>query len=133
MILIEKKRSVINIRHVAHDMFSPQPVQDASIFIVRAVMHDWSDEYCIKILSQLRAAATPTTQLVVIDNIIPYACDDSTQSLDIPGARDIRPDAPAPLLPNFGAARLMTYYIDISVGVHVLFLSAKGKLIVLLL
>ncbi|KAI0084847.1 S-adenosyl-L-methionine-dependent methyltransferase [Irpex rosettiformis] len=98
-----------------HDMFSPQPVHDASVFIVRAIMHDWSDDYCVKILSRLRSAATANTQLVVIDSIISYACDDSTQALDtIEGARDLRTIAPAPLLPNYGAASLMTYLMDIS-------------------
>ncbi|KAI0795374.1 S-adenosyl-L-methionine-dependent methyltransferase [Irpex lacteus] len=96
-----------------HNIFSPQPVQNASVFIVRAIMHDWSDDYCVKILSHLRAAATPHTQLMVIDSILPYACRNDEQSLDIPGAKDCQPVAPAPLLPNYGAASLMTYLIDI--------------------
>ena len=69
----------------------------------------------MKILGNLRAAATPTTQLVVIDNVIPYACNDTQQSIDVPGASDIRPIAPPPLLPNFGAASLMTYLGDLTV------------------
>ncbi|KAI0087132.1 S-adenosyl-L-methionine-dependent methyltransferase [Irpex rosettiformis] len=100
----------------AHDIFAPQPIRGAAVFIVRAIVHDWSDDYCVKFLSQLRAAATPSTQLIVIDNVIPYACADSQPSLDsdVPGAANVRPTAPAPLLPNFGAASLLTYLADIA-------------------
>ncbi|KAI0798589.1 O-methyltransferase [Irpex lacteus] len=98
----------------AHDMFAPQPVRNAAVFFLRAITHDWSDDYCVKFLSQLRAAATPQTQLIVIDNVIPYACADSEQTLDVPGASNIRPTAPPPLLSNFGAAGLMTYLADIA-------------------
>ena len=89
------------------------------MFIVRAIVHDWSDDYCVKFLSQLRAAATPTTQLIVIDNVIPYACVDSP-TLEIEGAANVRPPAPAPLLPNFGAASLVTYLADIAVNTSIL-------------
>lgn len=97
-------------------MFAPQPVRNAAVFFLRAITHDWSDDYCVKFLSQLRAAATPQTQLIVIDNVIPYACADSEQTLDVPGASNIRPTAPSPLLSNFGAAGLMTYLADIAVS-----------------
>ncbi|KAI0084838.1 S-adenosyl-L-methionine-dependent methyltransferase [Irpex rosettiformis] len=98
----------------SHDIFSPQPVKNAAVFVVRAITHDWSDEYCIKFLKQLRAAATSNTQLVVIDNVIAYACPDSQETLDIPGAAQVRPVSPTPLLPNFGTASAMTYLLDIS-------------------
>lgn len=105
-----------------HDIFSPQPIENAAVFIVRAIVHDWSDDYCVKFLSQLRAAATPTTQLIVIDNVIPYACVDS-QTLEIEGAANVRPPAPAPLLPNFGAASLITYLADVAVRLFILLTS----------
>lgn len=103
---------------IVHDIFKPQPVRDAAVFFLRAISHDWSDDYCVKFLSHLRAAATPNTQLIVIDNVIPYACADSGSgpALDIPGASNIRPTAPPPLLPNFGAGGIMTYLADIAVS-----------------
>ncbi|KAI0795363.1 S-adenosyl-L-methionine-dependent methyltransferase [Irpex lacteus] len=97
-----------------HDIFSPQPVRNAAVFLVRAITHDWSDEYCVKFLTQLRAAATPSTQLVVVDNVISYACLDSQETLNIPGVKEVRPTAPKPLLPNFGTASAMTYLLDVS-------------------
>ena len=101
-----------------HDMFAPQPIRNAAVFFLRAMTHDWSDDYCVKFLSQLRAAATPQTQLIVIDNVMPYACRGAEQTLNIPGADKVRPIAPKPLLPNFGVAGLMTYLADIAVSLH---------------
>ncbi len=103
---------------LGHDIFSPQPVRNAAVFLVRAITHDWSDEYCVKFLTQLRAAATPSTQLVVVDNVISYACLDSQETLNIPGVKEVRPTAPKPLLPNFGTASAMTYLLDVSVSTY---------------
>lgn len=94
---------------LAHDFFSPQPIKDADIFLLRTILHDWSDKYALQILRHLRAAATPTTRLLVLDQILSYACpDDSLQT--IPGVATSRP--PAPLLPNGGYAAAVGYYID---------------------
>lgn len=74
------------------------------------IIHDWPDKDCIRILRHLRDAATPSTQLLVVDNLISYACaDESTK--DIPGAE--MPLPPIPLLPNYGHARIAQYYEDI--------------------
>ncbi|KAG6898618.1 hypothetical protein C0993_005645 [Termitomyces sp. T159_Od127] len=61
-----------------HGFFTPQPVANASVFILKQILHDWSDPYCVPILKELRAAATPETKLVVVDSIIAYACHDPT-------------------------------------------------------
>lgn len=81
-------------------------------------MHDWSDPYASKILTELRKVATPDTQLLVVDNIVSYACHDTTLEGkgSIPGASC--KDAPAPLLPNFGAANDMSYSIDMAVSLR---------------
>jgi hypothetical protein len=64
----------------------------------------------LQILRHLRDAATPSTQLVVVDNLMPYACvDDSLK--DVPGAELALP--PAPLLPNWGHASAVSYYEDL--------------------
>jgi hypothetical protein len=46
----------------AHDFFTPQPILDASIFLLRVVLHDWPDSFARKILLRLReAAVVPST------------------------------------------------------------------------
>lgn len=97
---------------LAHDFFAPQPIKNAGVFLLRNIMHDWSDAYCIQILRHLRAAAAPFTQLVIVDNIMSYACVEEDLKT-IPGAE--RPLPPAPLLPNGGHAATIPYFQDIQV------------------
>ena len=97
-------------RHSAHDFYTPQPVQKPAVFYLCTILHDWSDKYCIKILSQLRAAAGPDTQLIVTDNIISYASPQSTLPKEIPGV--VFSTLPEPLLPNKGEANIMPYLAD---------------------
>lgn len=98
----------------AHDFFEPQPNKETSVFLLKQIVHDWSDRYAGKILQRLRDAATPNTKLVVIDSIIPYSCavDDSS----IPGFE--YPRAPAPLLANLGAANILPYIVDMSMNMQ---------------
>ncbi|KAJ6605378.1 O-methyltransferase [Mycena vulgaris] len=93
-----------------HDFFSAQPRSNVSVFLLRWIMHDWADASAVEILKNLRAAATPDTKLVTLDIILPYTCGDTCITDTIPGAR--RPSAPAPLLPNMGAASNMKYWLD---------------------
>lgn len=97
-----------NVKLEAHDFFDPQPQKNAAVFFLKQVLHDWSDEYCLKILKYLRAAATSQTKLVLMDSIMPFACHDPSADHDarhIPGA--VAREAPPPLLANFGAINEM--------------------------
>jgi len=96
----------------AHDFFTPQPVKNASVFLLKHILHDWSDQYCTRILDRLRAAATPSTKLLLVENIIQHICHDpNVEGKDaIPGATPH--EAPAPLLPTYGQINDMPYQID---------------------
>ncbi|KAK7014078.1 hypothetical protein VNI00_019427 [Paramarasmius palmivorus] len=96
-----------------HDFLTPQPQKGPEIFMIKQIMHDWSDEYCVKILKHLRDAATPGTRLLVLESIIPYSCHDPSadDKNGIPGAAP--KEAPAPLLANYGAVNEMGYLADI--------------------
>ncbi|KAF7349633.1 hypothetical protein MSAN_01689400 [Mycena sanguinolenta] len=96
-----------------HDFHTPQPVPDAAVFMLRYIMHDWSDELVVNILRHLRDVAQPTTKLVVVDKIVAGAArvPDSEKEA-IPGAT--RPSAPAPLLPNWGVGKAELYYYDLT-------------------
>ncbi|KAJ3555091.1 hypothetical protein NM688_g2768 [Phlebia brevispora] len=98
------------VKFQAHDFFTPQPVKEPAVFMLRHILHDWSDKYALIILKQLRAAAGPHTQLLVIDYTVQYACVDAS-TRDIPGTEIQLP--PAPLLANQGAAGAMPYYVDV--------------------
>lgn len=39
-----------------HDFLTPQPVKDADIYLLRWILHDWSDKYCVKVLQSLTPA-----------------------------------------------------------------------------
>lgn len=81
---------------------------------MRMILHDWSDEYCVKILKHIRAAAAPDSYLLIIDNVTSYACSEKASNLvNIPGVQGKLP--PAPLLPNNGHANVMGYLADIQV------------------
>ncbi|KAF5379387.1 hypothetical protein D9615_006601 [Tricholomella constricta] len=97
------------------DFFNPQPTKrSVSVFLLKQVTHDWSDEYCVKFLTQLRAAAQPDTKLIIVDSIVPFACRDTSgdDNRGIPGA--VPREAPAPLLANYGAVNEMAYNADIA-------------------
>jgi hypothetical protein len=106
----------------AHDFFSPQPIKDADVFLLRYTLHDWSNAITIRILKRLREAAVPgKTRLVVIDGLIRYAC--AVEQKDIRGAEDIvfegldkGSEAPVGLLANLGRAKARNYYFDLTCG-----------------
>ncbi|KAJ7142268.1 O-methyltransferase [Mycena epipterygia] len=95
-----------------HDFFTPQPVKNAAVFLLRYIIHDWEDAQAISILQRLREAATPTTKLVLLEKIIPLVSGGDAVRHDIPGAA--RPCAPHPLLPNWGVASAEIYTYDLT-------------------
>ena len=84
--------------------------------MMKQILHDWSDPYCVKILKSLRAAAGPETKLLALETIVAYTCHDPAADNGvsvIPGA--VPKEAPAPLLANYGSINQMGYYVDIVV------------------
>ncbi|KAJ7090725.1 O-methyltransferase [Mycena belliarum] len=96
----------------AHNFLSPQPVADAGVFLVRAVLHNWAHSNAYQILTHLRAAAQPTTRLVLLERIVPFVCGEDGGDgayAHIPGA--VPATAQEPLLANLGV--MMPYLMDI--------------------
>jgi len=97
-----------------HDFFNPQPIKDADVFLLRMVTHDWAASYVVKILKRLRVAAVAgKTKLLLVDQVAPYACQDSSIASEIPGAT--LPAVPEPLLSNHGKANSIVYLLDMQV------------------
>jgi len=126
-----------------HDFFTPQPVKDADVFVLRYLLHDWSNSKSIEILKRLREVAVPgKTRVVVIDGVLKYAC--AVDRKQISGAEDIvfeelgkEGEAPAGLLPNLGRASARNYFLDLTMlaklngqertlGDHIRVMEASG-------
>ncbi|KAJ7174961.1 O-methyltransferase [Mycena crocata] len=96
-----------------HDFFNPQPVENADVFLLRYIMHNWDDARAIEILKHLRQVARPGTRLIIVEKILPLASiEQGSDAKNIPGAD--RPSAQPPLLPNWGIATAELYLYDIA-------------------
>ncbi|TFK65267.1 S-adenosyl-L-methionine-dependent methyltransferase [Pluteus cervinus] len=100
-----------NLSFEAHDFFSPNPIKNASVYILKNILHNWPDALALDILRQLRVSATPETKLIVIGTIIGYTCRDYGK-----GIENVYKDAPEPLLPNYGAANDIGYVMDVTMS-----------------
>jgi len=53
---------------VSGDFFAAVP--GADLYLLKAILHDWDDASCIRILRNCRTAARPGARLMVIENVI---------------------------------------------------------------
>ncbi|KAM0793774.1 hypothetical protein ACM66B_001192 [Microbotryomycetes sp. NB124-2] len=66
------------IKLQAHDFFTPQPVKQAEVYFLRAIIHDWPDDEAKTILKHLADSAAPHTQLVVIEHVVTSLAPNAT-------------------------------------------------------
>ncbi|KAJ5474461.1 hypothetical protein N7475_004027 [Penicillium sp. IBT 31633x] len=60
------------IKPMVHDFYLEQPIKGARAYFLHSVLHDWNDETCQKILSQLAAAMIPGySKLLINENVVP--------------------------------------------------------------
>ncbi|KAG5350527.1 hypothetical protein C0989_010597 [Termitomyces sp. Mn162] len=104
------------VKFEVQDFFTPQPAgRHVTVFLLKQILHDWSDKDSIKILTQLRAVAETDTKLLLVESLLPLACHDpnnGVDALEFPGSTV--PEAPAPLLANFGIVNLLGYTTDLN-------------------
>lgn len=55
---------------MAHDFFTPQTVQGARAYYLHSVLHDWSDDDCVKILEALKPALQEGYSTVLINELV---------------------------------------------------------------
>ncbi len=67
----------------------------ADVYFLRAIIHDWPEADCRKILGHIHAAAKSTSKLILFELMAVHACPDELTS-----GRAI----PYPLLANLGIA-----------------------------
>jgi hypothetical protein len=70
------------VKAMVHDFWTPQPVKAAKAYFLRRIIHDYSDENCVKILSHLRAAMAPDSKVLIADMVMPKR----VQEADLPAA-----------------------------------------------
>ncbi|KAF5010177.1 hypothetical protein FDECE_3670 [Fusarium decemcellulare] len=67
--LAEDVRNRIEI--VEYDFFTPQPVKNADIYLLRTILHDWPDADAIKIIRGIVEAMGPSSRLLIMDMVLP--------------------------------------------------------------
>ncbi|KAF5681383.1 O-methyltransferase B [Fusarium denticulatum] len=72
-VVIDQITSLDNkIERMKYDFYTEQPIKGARAYYMHSVLHDWSDETCLKILSQVKAAMKPGySKLLINENVIP--------------------------------------------------------------
>ncbi|KND95255.1 6-hydroxytryprostatin B O-methyltransferase [Tolypocladium ophioglossoides CBS 100239] len=73
--LPEEVRSRIDI--VEYDFFTPQPVEGADVYLLRKILHDWPDATAILILQGIIEAMRPSSQLLIMDMVLPKPWSES--------------------------------------------------------
>ncbi|PQE33396.1 O-methyltransferase protein [Rutstroemia sp. NJR-2017a WRK4] len=73
------------IKKMEYDFFTPQPLKGAAIYYIRRCLHDWPDDDCVKILTQIADAMEPGKSRLVVSEIVipPTEADVETAWMDI--------------------------------------------------
>ncbi|EJT76003.1 hypothetical protein GGTG_05928 [Gaeumannomyces tritici R3-111a-1] len=65
--------ALARVRRVAHDFNEEQPVRGALVYLLRRVLHDYSDPICVRVLARL-AAALPAgdarARVLIMDQVL---------------------------------------------------------------
>ncbi|KAA8648044.1 hypothetical protein EYZ11_006105 [Aspergillus tanneri] len=59
------------IRFEVHDFFQAQPIHGADVYLLRQVLHNWSDKYARRILQALIPALKPGAKVVLNERVVP--------------------------------------------------------------
>jgi hypothetical protein len=65
----EKMGMADRCKYVAGDMFREVPRSDA--YIMKMILHDWSDEECVKILSNIQKVSPAGGRILIVEHVVP--------------------------------------------------------------
>ena len=71
LLLAPKLRVSERCSYVSGDMFSSGQVPSADAYIMKMILHDWSDEECINILSNIHRTSPEHARLFIAEHLIP--------------------------------------------------------------
>lgn len=69
--VIEGAQALPGIEIQSHDFFKKQPVQNAKVYFLRTVLHDWPDKQAVSILKNLRDAMNRESILLISETMLP--------------------------------------------------------------
>ncbi|RAH46160.1 putative O-methyltransferase [Aspergillus brunneoviolaceus CBS 621.78] len=78
------------IEYLTHSFFEPQPVASADYFLLRFVLHNWSDEDVCRIIANLSPALRPGMWVLIADIAVPEIGSSSGQVEAIVRCMDCR-------------------------------------------
>ncbi|KAJ9369373.1 hypothetical protein DTO282E5_5896 [Paecilomyces variotii] len=55
----------------SHDFFKPQPVQNADVYLLRMILHDWSFKEAGEILANLVPSVKQGARILIMDTVLP--------------------------------------------------------------
>ncbi|RYR24217.1 hypothetical protein Ahy_B02g057715 isoform A [Arachis hypogaea] len=64
------------VKHVGGDMFESVPNGDA--IFMKCILHDWSDEHCLKVLKNCHKAIPEDGKVIVVDTMVPVFPENKT-------------------------------------------------------
>ncbi|KAF4581762.1 hypothetical protein EYR40_002780 [Pleurotus pulmonarius] len=94
---------------VGFDFLTEAPVAGGAVYYLRHVLHDWPDDDCVKILKNVRKAVGKNGKLLINEFVLQYI---------VRGGLASNTQAPAPLLPNYGAANRRLYQQDMNMMIQ---------------
>ncbi|KAG9218402.1 hypothetical protein CCMSSC00406_0007997 [Pleurotus cornucopiae] len=94
---------------VGFDFLTEAPVAGGAVYYLRHVLHDWPDDDCVKILKNVRKAVGPKSKLLINEFVPQYI---------VRGGFASNTQAPAPLLPNYGAGNKRLYQQDMNMMIQ---------------
>ncbi|KAI2768756.1 putative O-methyltransferase [Daldinia loculata] len=60
------------IEQMEHNFFDEQPIRGSRAYYMHSILHDWPDEQCVEILTQLSKSMEPGySKLLINENVIP--------------------------------------------------------------
>ena len=59
------------ITFMEHDFFAEQPIKAANVYLLRQILHDWSDKYATKILKAIVPAMNEDSTIIIMENFLP--------------------------------------------------------------
>lgn len=75
----------LGVTPMVHDFWTPQPIKGAKAYLLRRVIHDYSDENCVTILRHLKDALDADSKVLILDMVMPkrvYEADLPAAAMD---------------------------------------------------